>query len=463
MRPKLGLENQLRNIMIITKNKTHRHSLGKGFLSQSFQNESGVALVVALLLMAVMIALVPAAMQMTTGETDRTQNFKENREAFFIAEAGLEHAKALTEASSLRAALAGPDDLVTAISGITADDDDNGTFGIGTQVTRPDGNLYDEVALNGNTYYIRAYDNDDGNADFDIDNIIILHSVGIVDGITTTVEAEVYNPPGIPVSAVTTNGNLTISGNPGITGNCGSAHANGDLDISGNPTIDENATASGSYLASGSPSVGGTSGGSLPNINIPLLDPTQFEPYADYTLAADGNVYDASGTFVGSSPWNGWDYSSPKWTLSGNSAIDAFYYIEGDTVISGTPGSPGTPWEVTIVATGFIEISGNPRFINKKNPSDPVDIQNIFMLAGTDVKYNGNANQTIDGIIYATEQISLSGNPNINGAVMAYDSFSVEGLVSQNGISGDPNITYGCGLTVPSGSVTIEVISWNEL
>ncbi len=448
---------------MITKNKTRRHTLGKGFLSQSFQNESGVALVVALLLMAVMIALVPAAMQLTTGEIDRTQNFKENREAFFIAEAGLEHAKALTEASSLRAALAGPDDLVTAISGDAADDDDNGTFGIGPQVTRPDGNLYNEVALNGNTYYIRAYDNNDGDPNFDVDNVIILHSVGVVDDTTTTVEASVSNPPGTPVSAVTTNGNLTISGNPGIIGTCGSAHANGDLDISGNPIIVENATAFGFYSASGSPTVGGTSGGGYPNINIPLLDPTRFEPYADYTLAADGNVYDATGTQVGSSPWNGWDYSSPKWTLSGNSAIDAFYYIEGDTVISGTPGSPGTPWEVTIVATGFIEISGNPIFINKKNPSDPVDIQNIFMLAGTDIKYNGNPNQTIDGIIYATEQISLSGDPNINGAVMAYDSFSVEGLVSQNNISGNPYITYGCGLTLPNASGDIVVVSWREL
>ncbi len=61
--------------MMITKNKIHRHSLGKGFLSQSFQNESGVALVMALLLLVVMMTLVPVAMQMTTGETDRTQNF----------------------------------------------------------------------------------------------------------------------------------------------------------------------------------------------------------------------------------------------------------------------------------------------------------------------------------------------------------------------------------------------------
>ncbi len=174
---------------MITQNKTTCLPLRRVFLPPSLLNESGAALIMALVLMVAILSIVPVAMQFTSGEFNRSQNFKESRQAFFIAEAGLEHAKALTEASSLRAALAGPDDLVTAISGVTADDDDNGTFGIGTQITRPDGNLYDEVALNGNTYYIRAYDNDDGNADFDIDNIIILHSVGIVDGTTTTVEA----------------------------------------------------------------------------------------------------------------------------------------------------------------------------------------------------------------------------------------------------------------------------------
>jgi len=400
-------------------------------------------------------------MQFTSGEFNRSQNFKESRQAFFIAEAGLEHAKALTEASSLRAALAGPDDLVTAISGITADDDDNGTFGIGTQVTRPDGNLYDEVALNGNTYYIRAYDNDDGNANFDIDNIIILHSVGIVDGTTTTVEAEVYNPPGIPVSAVTTNGNLTISGNPGITGNCGSVHSNDDLTLSGSPDVAQNATATGTYVPGGT--VGGTGAGGQSAILIPLLDPTDFEFYADYTLASDGNVYDASGVFVSSSPWNGWTYSSPKWQKAGNTAFDASLYVEGDVKIVGNAGSPGTPWYITIVATGYIQLSGGSTIANKKNPADPVDIQNLFFVAGTDVKYTGNATQTIDGLIYAADQLKLLGNPTINGAALAYNATTVESLVTSNTISGSVILNYGCGLTIPSGSVDIEVISWNEI
>lgn len=447
--------------MILISKKTTCLSLRNVFLAPLLRNESGAALVMALIVMVLILTLVPVAMQLTSAEFDRSQNFKESREAFFIAEAGLEHAKALTEASSLRTVLAGPDDLVSAKSSVAADDNDNGTFGIGTQVTRPDGNLYEEMALNGNTYYIRAYDNDDGNANFDIDNIIILNSVGIVDGITTTVEAEVYNPPGIPVSAVTTNGYLAVPGNPTVSGTCGSVHSNDDLTLSGSPNIAQDATATGTYVPGGS--VGGTGAGGQNEIPIPLLVPTDFERYADYTLASDGNVYDAGETFVSSSPWNGWTYLGPIWKKAGPIAVDASLYIEGDAVLAGNAGSPGTPWNITIVATGYIKVSGALTIANKKNPADPVDIQNIFFVAGTDVQYTGNATQTIDGIIYATDQLKLAGNPTINGAALAYDASSVESLVPSNTVTGSVVLNYGCGLTMPSGSVDIKVISWNEL
>ena len=450
---------------MITKNKTYHHFSGRGSFAQSLYNESGIALISALLLMVVMIALVPVAIHLTTAEIGRTQDFKENREAFFVAEAGLEHAKYLTEQSTLRATLAGPDDIISTTPS-DPENDDNGTFGLATPVSLPvdDGNLYDVMVFNGNTYYIRASDNEDGdgNPAQDRDNMIILSAVSIVDDTTTAVQALIYNPPGVPISAVVTNGNLTISGNPGIAGDCGSVHANGNLDLSGDPNINVNATASGTYTAGGSPTVGGIFGGSLPNVNIPLLDPTEYEQYADFVLAADGNVYDANGDII-SGGLPEWSYSTPKWDLSGNSATDGFYYIEGDATISGNPGSPGTPWQVTIVATGHIEISGNPRFVNLKNPLDPIDIQNIFMLAGTDVKWNGNPTQNVEGFIYATEQIDLSGNPSINGAILAYNAPSIDGLISENKISGNPTITYGCGLATPTPSANIQVVSWNEM
>ena len=431
----------------------------------NLNNESGFAMITALLLMVVMISLVPAAIQLSSGEMKRTNSFTEERKAFFVAEAGLEHAKFLVEQTSLRATLAGPDDLVSTTPSDT-ENDDNGTFNVGTPVTRPDGNIYDEVAFNGNTYYIRAYDNDDGDSDLttDSDNLVMLSAVGVVNGNTTTVQAMVYKLPGSPENAVAINGDMDVSGNPSISGTCGSIHANDDLDISGSPNVSENATASGTY-AGGSETVGGTSGGGHAEVPIPLLDPTEFEQYADYVLAADGNVYDSNGTFIhdaNSSKWNGWDFSSPKWTMSKNTTIDGSFYVEGDIVISGNAGSSGNPWELTLVATGHIEVSGTPVFENKKNPADPEEIQNLFMVAGTDLKVNGNADQHIEGLFYATEQFYISGNPDINGAVMAYDAPSVDGLLSENNISGNASITYGCGMSIPGVSNDIRVISWNQ-
>ena len=90
----------------------------------------------------------------------------------------MEHAKALTEQISLREALAGPDDLVSATAS-DPENDDNGTFGVGTPFTW-NSIEYDQFAFNGNTYYIRAFDNDDGDGDLtnDLDHMIYLARYG---------------------------------------------------------------------------------------------------------------------------------------------------------------------------------------------------------------------------------------------------------------------------------------------
>ena len=469
---------------MMSKSKTNRRSLGKGFLSQPLYNESGIALISALLFMVVLISLVPAAMHLTSGEMNRTTSFKENRQAFFIAEAGLEHAKFLTEQSSVRDALIGPDEKVyvptipTNTQNAVSNDDDNGTFDTGTVVARF-GSIYSEVLYKGNTYYIRAEDNDDGddNPLSDSDFLMVVSSVGIVDDTTTRVEATIYYPT-IPVSALTTNGNLQMSGTPNILGACGAAHANGDLDINGNPEVALNATSSGGLTTSGSmANITGTPVGSQPQIPVPYLNPSDYQQYADYTLKADGTILDSDGNPVTPSPGflDEWDFASasspdlPTWKLSGNDSTDASYYVEGNIEISGTPPGPGNPpWEVTFFATGSIKLSGNADFINRKDTiDDPVSIQNLFMVAGLDIDYSGNPSNILEGIIYAGEQIELSGNGSIEGAVMAFNanagvSASPSGLITENLVNGNPTITYGCGLTFPN-SGGVQVVSWNEV
>ena len=137
---------------------------------RALANESGAAMIVALLLMVVMITLIPAAMELTSGEFQRTTDFSKDREAFFIADAGIEHAKAVFAANTIDDVLFGTDQDLTTFT-------DNGTFtdDSGTAPTSITGSTavnttskidtgahdYTQVAYNGGTYLIRVWDNDD--------------------------------------------------------------------------------------------------------------------------------------------------------------------------------------------------------------------------------------------------------------------------------------------------------------
>ena len=202
------------------RSKSINYVLRKRSLASAIRNESGAALVVALILLMVIAAMIPAAMDMTRDDFARTNNYVDSRDLFYVAEAGLEHAKALTVANTMNGVLAGPDGLQN--TGTSADDDDNGTFGVGTIFTGPDGEQYEQVSYNGSNYFIRAYDNDDGdgNTDVDLDGIIFIQSVGLSsDGTTTkviTAMTELFNlPPTTFPSSVTLVGpisNITSTG-----------------------------------------------------------------------------------------------------------------------------------------------------------------------------------------------------------------------------------------------------------
>ena len=152
----------------LKNNRTRGMNLKKWMACRSLANESGVALIVALMLMLVMLTMVPAALQLTSGEFARTKNFIENRVALAIAEAGLEHAKVLVQYNTINDILDGPDDDHATTA-------DNGTLTAGgTWPTIPSSTAttatskidsathgYTQLAFNGGTYKIRIFDNDD--------------------------------------------------------------------------------------------------------------------------------------------------------------------------------------------------------------------------------------------------------------------------------------------------------------
>lgn len=234
------------------KNKNFNNKGSGPSTIRSLTNESGAALIVALLLMIVMVSLVPVAIQLTSGEFDRTETFQESREAFFIADAGIERTKSIFAVNKIEDIMNGTDQSVT---GNGTNFSANGTLTPGG--TGPTGitggvpatatskidtatHQYTQVAYNGGTYMVRVWDNADsamcpkdalnaslctaGNANpeldtaneawVDRDGFINVESIGTTaDGATKTIHAKIKRkifPPSVFPAAVTLTGPQSI-------------------------------------------------------------------------------------------------------------------------------------------------------------------------------------------------------------------------------------------------------------
>ncbi|MDI6790178.1 MAG: hypothetical protein QME44_05770, partial [Thermodesulfobacteriota bacterium] len=67
-----------------------------------------------------------------------------------------------------------------------------------------------------------------------------------------------------------------------------------------------------------------------------------------------------------------------------------------------------------------------------------------------------------EGIIAAHEQIEISGNPGLNGYVIAEDATSTSNTANENKISGNMSLTYN-GLGGPFNSDKVQIVSWREV
>ncbi len=155
----------------------------------------------------------PAILQVTGLDIKNTGKFTKSREAFYIADAGLEHAKEIAKTMHVNDVLQGIDRNATNTS-------DNGLFSSisGSNIYSYNNVNYTQVSFNGGTYNIRAFDNKDegvGTDDpwVDKDNSYFIESTGISnDGTTKTIRAMVQNytlPPNKFPAAVTLVGPLS--------------------------------------------------------------------------------------------------------------------------------------------------------------------------------------------------------------------------------------------------------------
>ena len=434
-----------------------------GFNYRTLKNEGGVAIITVLMFLILLAILAPVALKKTGQDSKATSNYLRDKQTFYMAEAGIQHAMNTMYTS--------------AVDGLDAEivNGEAGTVMLNAQ------------AFGNGTYTVTATDNDDGDGNFttDTDNIIYLQSVGTLNGRnqTTRVLVRASTVNFSPSSAILTDDDLIISGNANILGAGAGIHTNGDLDSSGNMVV------SGSVSAVGTANVGnpGNVGGSITSSAAPVPVPpdvadlaelkdfmdTTFKSHADFVFDATGKVTDGAGNVLAdlggaSGTYDGWDFDpgKPSWKLANNSPADGMYYF--DDTSAGVSSAP-SGWDMTLVAEGHIEISGNPQFTVSKDPADPEGVQNIGLMALYDLKLNGNANQNIDGIIFAGQQLAISGNPNVNGSIIGKGfTTSVEhgdDHITTSTISGNITLTYNGGLATPfpTTTVVLTTLSWQEL
>jgi hypothetical protein len=369
-----------------------------------------------------------------------------------VAEAGVSHTLGLLRGSlrmhSFTRILRGSDNVVG-----TADD----SLLIGWGLPGGDEIPLAGKTIDGHTYFVSVQDDPsdgDANAATDLNGRVLVRCRALTsNGARAEVNAIIS---AVPFPAVATDGNANYSGSPEILGVCGGAHANGDISASGHPVVSTQATATGT--ASGDFELpNGSDAPKLsnqPEVPIPDLVPLDHCVGADFRLRADGFLVDLqTGVAINAtgSEINGWKRSSGppevKWDLSGSNSVNGTYCVEGNAVISGNTGSEATPRKMSVVATGSIEVSGNP-FIT------PDHDDGILFLAGGDMSISGNPGAGADnfqGLIYAGAQCKTSGNPTIFGQLMCANGAQPAGsinIVSEHDFSGNFKLTFDCSANV---------------
>lgn len=419
----------------------------------------GVLAVLALIVVLDLLLLVAARLAATAiGSTFKDQSATA---ALHAAEAGLNHLMFVVVRNA----------AYETAQRLPEDDDGDGRPDFGAQGER--GWVLAQAAVSedlldlttGETVFIKPRQSDGSRGN-------ILYAVGYsptrASPRSVRVLKVVYTPGTLPNAAVLTDGDLSITGNPTVSGERGSVHANASLSITGTATVARNATATGAYTQPGNPTVGGIAGGGRPRMRIPPVALAGLRLLADYELRSDGWVYAGQsgqagtpGTPLadtsGGAAYLGWkrDTTSPiKWTQSGHAKQNGTFYIEGDVVIAGNPGSLASPWRVSIFATGSILITGSPVLTAK--------IDGLALVAGGDLQIDGSPTQSYNGALFTREQFAISGNPTIIGYIVAANAATTSTTVSgASTISGKASITYsGDGPGIPGG-ITVDL--WQEL
>ncbi len=410
--------------------------------------ESGFALVSVLVALALLTTIGVAVTGIGTVEYRTSLNHRSATRALLMADAGATHALAL-----MRSQLSGYTySEILKGSDYTWDTGDDGYlmgYGLDAVDELPDTG----IAMDLGRYSVRII-NDPGDPSGDpaVDSnfqIIAICSGQTRDGGVAEIRA-LLTASAFP--AVASNGDLVLPGNPLVTGPCASVHANGSMEVSGMPTIDGELTATGIVTVAGtitdSDGYEVTPRSDEPPIEIPDYDPMEYCDDADYRLRNGWLItFGATVDSVlanGSKPlgWQ-WDPAEQTYTLFAKDAVPGTVCADTNIKVNGSLGSPGDPFQISLIASGSIQINGTP-VIEADHPDG------ILVMAGGDVQAGGNAaggTPFYDGMLYSYSQCQINGNPVINGFILCHNAANPPGtsdLMTENKVNGNPTITNDC-------------------
>ena len=420
--------------------------------------QKGAVLIVGLLLITVLTIVGVSAAQSNVTQQRLANNYRFSIEAMNNAEFGF--ISTLNVINDQKLSVGGFDDELDLNGDGILDD------GLRFEVADPDRNVFFNVVIVDD-------DDGDGNPAVDSNGIVRLVSQGISSiGSTRTVDVRIGAALEVGGGyslkrAILAEGSIEFSGNSVFYGSNQDIHSNADIIQADHPYTGGVISAVG--IVDGTPDGGGTAESNAAYVDIPKVEPSMFAEYADYTFDSDGRIYDDAGTLIAVGEFNGWKFSSDKWTTVGDTVLGGMLYFRGEygnVVIASAPGTESDRWLISILADGYIEVSGNPVLANYTDPDDPPAIQAIMFMSGTDLKINGNPGQVYNGILAAKEQFDISGNPFIEGAIIAEGASSDSDLVIANKVSGVMKQSYDGSFLFPTlggdGDATAIVLSWRD-
>ncbi len=429
---------------------------------KNLKNESGQALALVMMVLAVMLLMGSSLLTQVGGSREASFEEGEIVRACYIAEAGVERAIAeIKNDSSWFKDLTLDEDVefisnlnygggkIAAVTVRKTSETENpttfyiesvGEFGDAKRTIEVEGEMYDPVDFPRGVW-VRSPSSFSNSSiiasDVTAEGALTFINNSTASGVITAA-GDVTLSNNMTATRIITGGNLTVENNVAVSmdvdaaGNvyldnnaliAGEVNAEGDIEMSNNSEITGEVYYNGSITKGSGAATGTEHPGEAEDVDVsipsfPILDEDWYAENADQILAGD---------------------------LSGSFSLDGIWYIPGSISISGTYSGNGT-----IVAGGKVIINGD---LNRADTDSSLAVISFGNDEGVGIEVGNNT--TAYALLYTENQIVISNNAHVHGSV----------ICNELGLSNNARVTYDSTLQDdhPDWVTTVVgVTSWKE-